>query len=578
MASATVANHPSVAARFDDSVRMRVGRAREAFLAGSTDVARDGDVSLEILSSWSRSRDLGVDPTSAALPTHQPGPLRAKRLAEAAWPILGALAEQCRDSDAWAMLLDRDCVQVSRTVGDERLVRAGEERGGGVGATFRESLVGTNGAGISAERLESFLVVGEEHFREAEHSLASVGVPLRDPFGRLVGFLVMCQRINSANHMIVPYAQNVAQSIDEQLALATDGDERALFEAFSRHSRRPSLPVIGMNEQVFVANNAAQQLLRGGEENDELRKTVLDASQGGQSRLLTVNLGSDRYRVHCRVVELSRGRFGAVASLSRVAEPRPIGGGRALPRVETDPLARAIELGLPALICGEAGSGRAHRAHSVTSVTDVDAQTATADPAEWVTRVGALAETGSVLVRDIDVLPADLRRRTLEVVREGSHWFGATAAAATAELEAEWDVVIEMRPLRDRVPEIPVLVDGLLASLGADGIRCSPEVMSILIRHPWPGNIAQLRRVLASSLVRCTGPVIAIGDLPRQIADSGRRSTGEGLLARTERELYFDALRDADWNRDVAAQALGVSRATMYRRIRQFGFQLPSSR
>lgn len=568
----------NAATRFDPDVRRRVARARETFLDGSADIEASGTVSPEILSSWLRSRDLGVDPTRIEVPTHRPGPARARRLADAAWPILGALGEQCRDSDAWAMLLDRDCVQVLPTVGDERLVLAGEQRGGGVGATFREALVGTNGAGISAERLESFLVVGEEHYREAEHRLASVGVPLRDPFGRLTGFLVLCQRIASANHMIVPYAQNVARSIDDQLAHAVDGDERALFDAFSRHSRRPSLPVIGLNEHVFVANTAAQQLLRGRPEGDVLRQTAMEATRDGRSRLITVRLGEERYRAHCRAVELSRGRFGAVVSLSRVVEPARVGVAAGPGLVDQDPLTRAIALGVSVLVCGEAGSGRAHRVRNAIGVVELDARAASLDAPAWIARVEAEAARSPVLVREVDVLPAELRARTVEVLRAGTHWVGATATAVTPEIEAAWDVVIEVKPLRERVGDIPALVSAILDALGARAVRCAPEVLTVLARHSWPGNVAQLRRVLAGSLVRSAGPVISMADLPRQIADSGRRDAGEGLLARTERELVFEALRDAEWNRDLAAQKLGFSRATMYRRIRQFGFQLPSSR
>lgn len=576
--SATAVIGPRLAVRFDPMARRTVARAREAFFAGSpVDPARSG-VSVEILSSWRRSRDLGVDPSRVAVPTHLPEPSGGRRLADAAWPVLQMLADQCRDSDAWAMLLDRDCVQVSRTVGDEKLVGTVEQRGGGVGATFREAMVGTNGAGISAERLESFIVVGEEHFREAEQGLATVGVPLRDPFGRLAGFLVMCQRVASANHMIVPYALNIARAIDDRLAQEVDGDERVLFDAFSRHSRRPSLPVIGLNDRVFVANRAAQQLLRADVGDESLRDTVLDATKDGRSRVVTVRVGDDRYRATCRVVELSRGRFGTVASLSRVDTTAEGGGHLARGSRPADPVDRAVALGLSVLVCGEPGSGRAHRVNSAIDAAPIDAKTAELDPGEWLARLTALAGAGPVLVRDVDALSSEMRARALEILRSTASWTAATAKTATPDLESGWDAVVDVPPLRDRVPEIPGLVSALLAELGAGSTRCAPEVVDVLVRHPWPGNLAQLRRVLAASLLRSTGGVIRLGDLPRQIADSGHRPVNEGLLARTEREMLFDALRDADWNRDLAAQKLGLSRATMYRRIRQFGFQLPSSR
>ncbi len=569
----------SDAARFDPDLRAQVGRARTDFLEGRAWQGPAG-VSPEIFTSWVRSLELGVDAAGTEVPLNPNAVSRARRLVDAASPIMQSLADQCKDSDAWGMLLDRECVQVYPLVGDERIVREGEQRGGGLGATFQEAVVGTNGAGISAERLESFLVVGEEHYREGEHNLASVGVPLRDPFGRMSGVLLMCQRLASANHMIVPYTQTLAAAIEEQLALATSGDERALFEAFARHSRRPSLAVVGISEDVYIANNAAQQLLRDGAENDALRDAVLGVAESGRSRLMTLAFEDDRYRVHCRVVGLSGGRHGVVASLSRVAPPTVVGTGAQLsPSLPViDPVARARELGFPALVSGEAGSGRAHRVRAVAAVIEIDAADAEVDAAAWLDRCRALAARGEVLIRHLDALPAQLQPAVLDLVRTAPSWVSATVTAVTPELESAFPVTVQVQPLRERTTELPGIVAALLEDLGAPRVRRTPEVMSILARHPWPGNVAQLRRLLAGILVRLEGEVITIDDLPREIANSGRRQPSEGLLARTERELVYDALREANWNRDAAARILGISRATMYRRIRQFGFQIPSSR
>ncbi|TFV84877.1 hypothetical protein E4V99_07500 [Microbacterium sp. dk485] len=579
MAFADAPSRLSDAARFDSALRARVRQARKEFLSGATRPDLRG-VSSEIYTSWVRSRELGVDAASTAVPLNPLSVTRARRLVDAATPVMTNLADQCRDSDAWGMLLDRECVQVFPLVGDARVVREGEQRGGGLGATFQEAVVGTNGAGISVERLESFLVVGEEHFREAEHNLASVGVPLRDPYGRMAGVLLMCQRLSSANHMIVPYTQTLAVAIEKQLALATSGDERALFEAFARHSRRPSLAVVGISEDVYIANNAAQQLLRDGAETDALREAVLAVADAGRSRLMTLTFEEERYRVHCRIVQLSAGRNGVVASLSRVAAPPVLAPGRRFepPAPAADPVARAKDLGFPVLVTGEPGSGRAHRVRSVASVVELDAAAAATDGAAWMAQCRELLSRGDVLIRHLDALPPTLRPGVLELIRAGAHWVAATVESVSPDFEATFPVTVAVLPLRERTADLPALVEALLADLGAARTRRTPEVMSILARYPWPGNVAQLRRLLAGILVRLEGDTISIDDLPREIASSGRRNTGEGLLARTERELVFDALREANWNRDAAAKTLGISRATMYRRIRQFGFQIPSSR
>lgn len=574
MAQMTARRGPSDAARFSAESRARVARLRDGFLSGN-DIRAEDAIAPEIVSSWSRSRGAGVDPDRAGMPAVVVGEAGGRRLASVADPVLRALAEQCRDSDAWGMLLDRECVQVAPIFGDEAIVREGHQRGGGVGATFREESVGTNGAGISLERLEPFMVVGAEHYRTSEHTLVSVGVPLRDVFGRMAGLFVMCQRMRSANHMIVPYARSIARAIDEQIAVTADGDERALFEAYSRHSRRPSLAVVGLSENVFVANTAAQQILRDPAENDVLRRAVLDVTRSGRSRLITLRLGADRFRVHCRVVELSRGRFGAVASLSRAPETAPTSLSAA--PTSFDPLERARQLGLSALVVGEPGSGRAHRVQASVPCVEIDAASAAGDASGWVERLVSHVQAGPTLVRHLDALPVSARARVYEILRAAPGWVAATASSVPEGAEAVFPVTVDTVPLRERSREMPQIVEAMLADLGAPEVTCAPEVMTVLARHSWPGNFVQLRRLLAGALVVMADSVITIDDVPREVAAGGRRPS-EGLLARTERELLFEALRTQNWNRDDAARVLGISRATMYRRIRQFGFQLPSSR
>lgn len=567
----------SIAARFDPEARRITARARERFLSGA-DPEAARSVGRELANSWARSKGSGVDPDRAFVPTVDAGKVGGSALAEAAEPVMRSLAEQCRDSDAWGMLLDRDGVQVAPTSGDARIVHESMERGGGVGAMFREDKVGTNGAGISLERLEPFIIIGEEHFRASEHMLASVGVPLRDGFGRLAGLLLMCQRIRSANHMIVPYAQSLARGIGHLLVAGAGHDERALFDAFSRHSRRPSLAVVAMSEQLFVANSAAQQLLRDPSENDELRRAVREVAASGTSRLLTVRLGDESFRAHCRVVELSHGRHGAVVSLTRAVAAAGGTGAAIVTPDDFDPVRRARALRIPTLVVGESGAGRAHRASSGTErVVDVDAAGSSVDPVRWLHRLRRSADTSSVLIRHLDAVAPDLLPLVLEVVRASPSWVAATTVSVPDGAGAVFPVSVEVAPLRDRIRELPRIVRDLLAGLGAPDITCTQEVMSVLAVHPWPGNVSQLRRVLAGALVTAVGPLITIDDLPREAAVGGRRQP-EGLLARTERELVFEALRSSSWNRDEAAHALGISRATMYRRIRQFGFQIPSSR
>lgn len=567
----------SDAARFDMAYRSEARRARRDFIERSVEHDAIRVVGPEIVHSWRRSRRQGVDPSGTSLPTIDLDETRAQGLAQAADPVMQELARQCRDSETWGFLLDRECVQIYPIVGDDRLVEEGERRGSGLGAVYRESTVGTNGASVAIERLEPFMVIGPEHYRESEHNLVSVGVPLRDAMGRLAGMFLMCSRLRQANHLVRPYAHQIADAISREIAARTDRDERILFEEFSRSSTRPSLPVVAMSDRVFVTNVAAQQQLRDPAHVDLLRDALLDVAARGTSHMIELQLGDRQVRVHCRVVEISQQRSGVVASFG------PVDAGAQTP-VEASPhterlqlLADARSRGLPVLLVGERGAGRTWLARSFTDLTEVDAGTAPVDPATWLDQLReAITSESPVLVRDVDTLDPQTRAAALGLLRASGRWCLATSQSPVVDgaggADGVFPAVVACPPLRSRRSEIDELVTRLLPKLGGAG--CTPEAMSVLVGHEWPGNLAQLRRVLATAVLASPSRTVGIEHLPRDIVSSGSM----GQMERAERELIFEALRQADWNRDAAARSLGISRATLYRRIKQFSFQIPSSR
>jgi transcriptional regulator of acetoin/glycerol metabolism len=97
--------------------------------------------------------------------------------------------------------------------------------------------------------------------------------------------------------------------------------------------------------------------------------------------------------------------------------------------------------------------------------------------------------------------------------------------------------------------------------------------MVALTNYAWPGNIQQLQRVLKHAAKVCRGTDIRVEHLGTQIYASvhGRRTLTR--LESLEREAIVDALRECGGNRVQAAAALGMSRSTLYRRLRSFGLE-----
>ncbi len=144
---------------------------------------------------------------------------------------------------------------------------------------------------------------------------------------------------------------------------------------------------------------------------------------------------------------------------------------------------------------------------------------------------------------------------------------------------------IHMPPLRQRREDIPLLVEHFIKELckaagrSVDGI--SRDALNLLVEHPWPGNIRQLRNAIEHACVTVTGDRISYLDLPPEVRDpQGRRDTPSGgdLSAEesAERQRIIEALRQTGGNRTKAAELLGTSRVTLWKKISKFGIEVPT--
>jgi len=141
-------------------------------------------------------------------------------------------------------------------------------------------------------------------------------------------------------------------------------------------------------------------------------------------------------------------------------------------------------------------------------------------------------------------------------------------------------VPIEIPPLRDRREDVEPLARVLLARVGARqgrALRFSPEALRALLRYPWPGNVRELENALEYGVAVCKGQTILPEDLPVEItgAEAPRvqvsASSVEG--ASTGAERLQAVLEEHHWRRSEAARALGVSRTTLWRMMREAGIE-----
>jgi DNA-binding NtrC family response regulator len=220
-----------------------------------------------------------------------------------------------------------------------------------------------------------------------------------------------------------------------------------------------------------------------------------------------------------------------------------------------------------------------------------------------------LATGGTVLITDIDELHPRVQGRLLRVLELGDlERLGGTQrvisdvrilATSTRDLTRRVDegtfrgdlyyrigtTTISLPPLRERAVDIPLLARHFLELYGGREapVPCA-EAVHALESYSWPGNVRELRNVVERAVLLARGGVVRPGDLslPRlPAAHPPTRSSAASApllpLDGVEREHIEAVLRSVGWHQGRAAEILGISPKTLYRKIRRYGFRRPNS-
>jgi DNA-binding NtrC family response regulator len=220
------------------------------------------------------------------------------------------------------------------------------------------------------------------------------------------------------------------------------------------------------------------------------------------------------------------------------------------------------------------------------------------------------AHRGTLFLDEIGDLSADLQVKLVRVLQEkeitrvgGSRSVAVDVrivAASHKKLETEvregrfredlfWRLnvfTIEMPPLRDRLDDIPLLIEHLLKPVNAECrsriVGVDPCVRDRLCTHSWPGNVRELLSVLKHGAVMSVGATIGLADLPAYLLEPTPTSppregeavgattpgTLKAAIAETERRLIQAVLRRFEGNSEAAAAALGISRRKLFYKLK----------
>ncbi|HHI79599.1 MAG TPA: sigma-54-dependent Fis family transcriptional regulator [Planctomycetes bacterium] len=141
-------------------------------------------------------------------------------------------------------------------------------------------------------------------------------------------------------------------------------------------------------------------------------------------------------------------------------------------------------------------------------------------------------------------------------------------------------VPIHIPPLRERPEDIEPLVRHLLVKIAArEGrvVRVATEVFRELKRYPWPGNVRELENALEYAVALSKGTILFLEDFPPEIREPHKqdqplpKASKEPAPQEGEMARLLRVLEENHWRREPAAKALGISRTTLWRKMRELG-------
>jgi transcriptional regulator with GAF, ATPase, and Fis domain len=148
---------------------------------------------------------------------------------------------------------------------------------------------------------------------------------------------------------------------------------------------------------------------------------------------------------------------------------------------------------------------------------------------------------------------------------------------------------IHVPPLRERKDDIPLLVDHFIKRFNEENNKqvrsCSPEAMKAILNHSWPGNIRELENALEYAFVVTDGWEIRLEDLPTEVTHPIDQKPSPVISPGADfqpKNRYYSStplpeehlkavLEENNWNRNKTAQALGISRVSLWKRMKKYG-------
>ena len=488
-----------------------VFRASPAPLADTDLAVRSAPPRLR--ASWRRSEQYGLS-HDAVTPVFTGSVDTGSLLYECASQVLGDLQSTIANEPVSLMVADRDGLVLARLSSDPAINSSLDRVHLGPGFYYAERNAGTNGLGLSLADRAPSLVRAADHYCTELRGYTCAAAPVLDPVsGELAGSINLTTWSDTGSDLLLALAQAAAAATSGLMLVRSTG--RAVRPA----PRGQVVHVVGGHLAAGIGDPCVSA---------RWRAAVTDATAATASGRVAALLG-----------EPGAGKS-ALAALARrrVAPRHRILRARA---PEGSDVAAWLELWTPEL-------GHPDVCVIVSGVHRLPAWAA-----------GELAQ-----------LLTDVRGGG-----GGPQPFVLTApnfAAIPDQLALLVDAVVEAPPLRHRGDDVLPLAHHFAREERHRALAFTSRAARALAGYSWPGNVAQLRRVVREAASRAD--VIDVHHLAPEILDGGHRALGR--LEKLERDEIVRCLTEPHTTVTRAAEELGIGRATLYRKIAQYDITVPS--
>lgn len=571
-----------------------VEAAKQSLLSGVTDEKLVAPPTSNLIyNSWVRSHNtLGSPEEIKNVPTVDEE-LLDNSVLEAFHEPLSVFAESLDGTgvglllaDAQGRILDR---WADRQTGYKHLDGVGSIRG----ADLAESTVGTNGVGTPIITREITQITANEHYAGFYSSAICTGAPLLHPFSKeVIGAVTLSCDSGSHRPLLRALISSLTSTLDQHLLDLEKPSTRQMFDYFLRYGKKHTSPVVGFNTQgVLLQNQEALKL--SPIDTKIIHHAAVTANNRGEA-VTETTFGKVLLKVRSfnegenLLVLITPEKTSASYGLIQRKTSTPLVGTSQEWRNYLRELTRVRGTGKPILFWGEKGSGKTSLAvgspytrkqsYPGIEVLDVGAIPLVGSQ-QWFIQLEVLIRGSKrIIIRNVDMLETlnleALRCLITDMNKPERMTFvasdlGQTKAYALAmELEAQ---TMEVAPLRHHSNDVHALWKHFVATNHpGKKLMLSSEALTTLQKFAWSGNIKELQMTVAYVAdSKMNTREVMVQDLP----EGFRQRSMPGLIEVAEEEALHQALKQADGNRTKAAEILGVSRATIYRKIKSYGVQ-----